>query len=337
MKNILALFFFFVCGESFSYEKDNLFRAKLNSLKKQTVSMHNQILENNKDLENIKLDIEKNKQEQIIFKKYIKDKEELAKRLVFLLQEKHYVTRFSHFAKNLNNESDDFVTKRLVREFYFQKTKKNINNFFVGLKSVEELELELEEKLKSFEEKKIKLKTKQKDLENKLAQVLTLQKKIKTNPSFKIKEKILKKKAKNLNDLVKGVGTKKKIIRSSKTNFQMPVQGKIISDFGEGKQVDVKYGLVIKASNDSFVTSPTDGLVVYAEQFKTYGNLVIIKNDNNFLSVLSGMQNILISSGNKVLKGEPIARVSSEFDNKIYFELRYKGKVIDPKSKVEIL
>ena len=40
-----------------------------------------------------------------------------------------------------------------------------------------------------------------------------------------------------------------------------------------------KNGLVFKVSKDSFVTSPINGMVVYANQFRSYGNLVIIEND----------------------------------------------------------
>ena len=63
----------------------------------------------------------------------------------------------------------------------------------------------------------------------------------------------------------------------------------------------------------------------------------MITDDRGFTSVLIGMRNLLISTGNEVLKGEPIAKVFVEKENQIYFELRYRGKVIDPKSEVEIL
>ena len=52
-------------------------------------------------------------------------------------------------------------------------------------------------------------------------------------------------------------------------------------------------------------------MVVFANQFRTYGNLVIIENDEGFYCVLSDMKNILISSGIEVLKGEPIAKIGS--------------------------
>ena len=90
-------------------------------------------------------------------------------------------------------------------------------------------------------------------------------------------------------------------------------------------------------SRESFVTSPINGMVVYANQFRSYGNLIIIENDEGFSCVLSGMRNILVSSGSEVLMGEPIAKITSEVNNQLYFELRLNGKIINPKSKVEIL
>ena len=89
--------------------------------------------------------------------------------------------------------------------------------------------------------------------------------------------------------------------------------------------------------HDSFVTSPVEGIVVFAGRFRSYGNLIIVENDNNIHCIISGMNSILASPGTEVLKGEPIARVNGNSNNQIYFELRYKGKTIDPKSEVEIL
>ena len=59
--------------------------------------------------------------------------------------------------------------------------------------------------------------------------------------------------------------------------------------------------------------------------------------DTLFTSVLIGMKSLLISTGNEVLAGEPIAKISPNIKSQLYFELRENGKIIDPKSKVEIL
>ena len=84
------------------------------------------------------------------------------------------------------------------------------------------------------------------------------------------------------------------------------------------------------------MTSPINGMVVYANQFRSYGNLIIIENDEGYYSILSGMKKIIISSGSEVFIGEPIAKISRN-NSQLYFELRLNGKIINPKSKVEIL
>ena len=118
----------------------------------------------------------------------------------------------------------------------------------------------------------------------------------------------------------------------------MPLQASIVSEFGQNKADKIfKNGVIFEVSEDSFVASPFDGIIVFANRFKSYGNLVIIENDNGYFCILAGMDNIIISSGNKVFKGEPIARISKKLKNKLYFELRKNGKIINPKSKVEIL
>ena len=147
-------------------------------------------------------------------------------------------------------------------------------------------------------------------MEKKINEVAKLQKKVKVDVKLKVKEKRYKEKAKNLNELVQGV--KRKKIKKKLTNFskvKFPVQGKIISNFGEGKDIrKSKNGLVFKVIEDSFVTSPINGMVVYANQFRSYGNLIIIESKNEYHSILAGMDEILTNSGNEVLVGEPIAK-----------------------------
>ncbi len=338
MKYFFIILFFLISDSALSKDTENI-RSKLDKLKKQTVNLHNEIISNNKDLKKINIDINKNKQKQLILKKYIQDKENIADGLVFLMRDKIYLSQINAFVKNLYEQSDDFISKQIIRKFFLQKTQYSINSFFGSLEQFEELENDLENKKKNFREKKTALNKKLKKLEIKISEVAFLQKKMKVDKSFKKNQKSSKKNAKNLNDLVKGVQTKKKKKKNKLTRkIQMPIQGKIVSEFGEGKdQNKSKYGLVFDVLEDSFITSPIDGTVVFAGKFRSYGNLIIIENENNLLTILSGMNKILISTGNQVFKGEPIAKIFVKSRNKVYFELRYKGKVIDPKSEVEIL
>ena len=312
---------------------------KLNDLKKQTVEIHNNIISNNKELKIIKLEIDRNRQKQIIYLKYIKDKEILGKRLFFLLQEKLYVSEISRLLKGIQSSSDYSVSKQIIRSFFFNQVKVGIDNYFQSFENLKVVNQLLENKLNSYEKKKKKLNTELKNLEKKILQVSILQKQFIANPGAKKREKKVKKSAKNINELVKGIKVPKlKKKKSITTRFQMPLQASIVSEFGQNKADKIfRNGVIFEVTEDSFVASPFDGIIVFANKFKSYGNLVIIENDNGYFCILAGMDNIIISSGNRVFKGEPIARVSKKLKNKLYFELRKNGKIINPKSKVEIL
>ena len=140
----IILIFFFQINNALAKETETNLKNRLSNLKKQTVQIHNTIIENNNELKKINLDIEKNKQKQIIFRKYIKDKEDIAKRLVFLMQEKIYISTFNSIIKSLTNKSDDYVTNEIVRNFYLNNVKKSINNFFLSLEGVAELKSDLD-------------------------------------------------------------------------------------------------------------------------------------------------------------------------------------------------
>ena len=312
---------------------------KLNDLKKQTVKIHNNIISNNKELKIIKLDIDRNRQKQIIYLRYIKDKEVLGKRLFFLLQEKLYVSEISRLLKGIQRSSDYSVSRQIIRGFFFNQVKVGIDNYFQSFENLKIVNQDLENKLYSYKEKKKKLNTELQNLEKKILQVSLLQKKFIANPEAKKREKKVKKSAKNINELVKGVKVPKLMKKKSiTTRFQMPLQASIVSEFGQNKADKIfKNGVIFEVSEDSFVASPFDGIIVFANKFKSYGNLVIVENDNGYFCILAGMDNIIISSGNKVFKGEPIARISKKLKSKLYFELRKNGKIINPKSKVEIL
>ena len=339
----MRLFFLFLILLNFSvFAETKSLKKNLDKLKKQTVTIHNDIIKNNSELKKIKIDIDRNSQKKIIFEKHIKSREYIGKRLIFLLQEKIYLSPVTKIINNLFFQSEDFLTKQIVREFFLKKVRIGINDFFLSLRSISDLKNELNEKLLVYEKKKKSLRKKLIKLEKKIEEVAKLQKKIKVDVNLRVKEKRFKKKAKNLNELVQGVKTKKvkKILKKKKiiSDIKSPVQGRIISNYGEGKDSrKSKNGVIFQVLEESFVTSPINGVVVYANQFRSYGNLVIIENDEGYYCILSGMKKIIISSGNEVFMGEPIAKLSADTNNQLYFELRLNGKIINPKSKVEIL
>ena len=111
-------------------------KVKLNSLKKQTVKIHNEILMNNKELKKIKIDLDRNTQKKIIINRYIKNKDLLGRRIIFLLQDKFYTNQFTRIVRNLDNSSQELITKQIIREFFLKELKTIKNDYFLNLENI---------------------------------------------------------------------------------------------------------------------------------------------------------------------------------------------------------
>ena len=94
--------------------------------------------------------------------------------------------------------------------------------------------------------------------------------------------------------------------------LQLPIQGLRVISFGE----KTKYGgmsknIGIRARFGGIVVSPCDGLVVYAGEFRTYGQLLIISPGDGYHVLISGLSQIDVQVGQSVLMGEPVGVMSS--------------------------
>ena len=92
-------------------------------------------------------------------------------------------------------------------------------------------------------------------------------------------------------------------------------------------------GLDIGGKPGDPVLASADGRVVYAGAgLRGYGNLVILKHNNTFLSAYAHNQALLVKEDQTVRKGQKIAEMgSSDSDRvKLHFEIRRQGKPVDP-------
>ena len=108
-----------------------------------------------------------------------------------------------------------------------------------------------------------------------------------------------------------------------------PAQGKLIAGFDDvknkGFDIDGRAGDPIIASGD--------GRVVYAGAgLRGYGNLIILKHNNTFLTAYAHNQTLLVKEDQSVKKGQKIAEMgNSDADRvKLHFEIRRQGKPVDP-------
>ena len=108
-----------------------------------------------------------------------------------------------------------------------------------------------------------------------------------------------------------------------------PAKGKVVEDFVDGKNK----GIDIAGKLGDPIQAASDGRVVYAgNSLRGYGNLVIVKHDNTYLTAYAHNRNLLVKEGDSVRKGQTIAEMGDTDANsvRLHFELRVNGKPVDP-------
>lgn len=123
-----------------------------------------------------------------------------------------------------------------------------------------------------------------------------------------------------------------------KGKLPWPVNGTVAIHYGT--QVDPLFnlpvfrsGIHIKTSNGSSVKAVHEGKVVFADDFKGYGQLVIISHGGGYHTLYGNLSRIFLKNGAIIKEHTTIGEVgesSALGTNGLYFELRYKGKPLDP-------
>jgi lipoprotein NlpD len=112
-------------------------------------------------------------------------------------------------------------------------------------------------------------------------------------------------------------------------NWLWPAAGAVSSGFDESRNK----GLAISGKAGDPVLAAADGRVVYAGSgLRGYGNLVIVKHNNTYITAYAHNQTLLVKDDEPVRRGQKIAEMgSSDADQvKLHFEIRRQGKPVDP-------
>ena len=111
--------------------------------------------------------------------------------------------------------------------------------------------------------------------------------------------------------------------------FSWPHPGPVLTGFDEAKNK----GLDLAGKAGDPVLAAADGKVVYSGSgLRGYGNLVILKHNNTYLTAYAHNQTLLVKEDQTVTKGQRIAEMgNSDADRvKLHFEIRKQGKPVDP-------
>ncbi len=125
----------------------------------------------------------------------------------------------------------------------------------------------------------------------------------------------------------------------SKGMLQLPSQGKRILSFAQKTAYGTQSkGIGLQTRYGGTVVSPCDGLIVYAGEFRTYGQLLIISPGGGYHVLLAGLSQIDVQVGQSVLMGEPVGVMSSAVKSQaaqdsgpvLTVEFRKDQRPIDP-------
>ncbi|WP_317988156.1 murein hydrolase activator NlpD [Escherichia coli] len=115
------------------------------------------------------------------------------------------------------------------------------------------------------------------------------------------------------------------------STWRWPTEGKVIETFGASEGGNK--GIDIAGSKGQAIIATADGRVVYAgNALRGYGNLIIIKHNDDYLSAYAHNDTMLVREQQEVKAGQKIATMGSTgtSSTRLHFEIRYKGKSVNP-------
>jgi len=121
---------------------------------------------------------------------------------------------------------------------------------------------------------------------------------------------------------------------SGSDKLRWPVSGRIITGFGQRADGTHNDGINLSVPLGTSVHAAESGTVAYAgAELKGYGNLVLLRHDNGWVTAYAHNDQLMVKRGDKVQRGQVIAtagRTGSVDQPQVHFELRQGSKPVDP-------
>lgn len=141
----------------------------------------------------------------------------------------------------------------------------------------------------------------------------------------------LRKQQQNTRNSTKSVKKTEKPLPARVSSWGWPAKGRVLRRFKPGDTA--RKGIVIAGNRGQSVRASAAGKVVYSGNgLISYGNLVIIKHSNTYLSAYAYNRKLLVKEGELVAKGQTIAQMGSvdKGRSQLHFEIRKNGKPVNP-------
>ncbi len=127
---------------------------------------------------------------------------------------------------------------------------------------------------------------------------------------------------------------KKDITAAAALSFRWPVRGRVIAGFGPTPSGQENHGVNFAVPEGTPIKAAEEGVVAYVgNELKTYGNLVLIRHANGFVTAYAHASEILVKRDEVIKRGQVIAK-SGQTGNvstpQLHFEIRKGSLPVDP-------
>ena len=302
------------------------YNTKINLYNKQLKNLEEAVIRNNEKIDEIKESYKKRsislyKNKDLKFSNYIFNSNSFSQMI--------YRLKYFNIISKINKESVQKI-----------KTTQNFNKKKTGeitslLKNVGESKKNRAKEInnlrdkKNFQEKLLNdIKKEEKDIKNEINKKIQ-----QVNALEKLRKKIIEDKKKFNEQQLASLKSITRDIRQYKGKLNWPVDGKIVKSFGPQWNPKLNTtldnpGIDISARSTLPVKSVFDGYVSTITFILGYGTTVIIDHNNNYFTVFTHLENLLISEDTLVREGQNIGYVSNE--NIIHFEIWGNNQKLDP-------
>ncbi|MCK9915282.1 LysM peptidoglycan-binding domain-containing M23 family metallopeptidase [Microbacteriaceae bacterium K1510] len=117
-------------------------------------------------------------------------------------------------------------------------------------------------------------------------------------------------------------------------SFRWPVKGRVIAGFGQNSNGATNDGINLAVPEGTPVKAAEDGVVAYAgNELKGYGNLVLVRHSNGYVSAYANASELLVKRGDSVKRGQTIAhagQTGNVTSPQLHFEIRKGSTPVDP-------
>ncbi len=127
----------------------------------------------------------------------------------------------------------------------------------------------------------------------------------------------------------------RKDVEVRKGSLPWPAAGAVSVPFGRQKHAElnitvINNGIKIRTQSGTAVKAVEKGTVVYADDFRSYGQTVIVDHGGDFYTIYGLLGSILVKDGQKIEAGRIIGNASADPQPQIYFEVRSEGHPENP-------